>query len=64
MDLPATEEELNAALGALDAPSWEEVIIVDYDGAIPNLEDAVDCFFGIDQLNELAAAVKQVMDRG
>ena len=64
LDLPATEEELDAALGALDAPSWEEVVIVDYDGAIPNLENAVDCFLGIDQLNELAASVNQVMDRG
>ena len=63
LDLPATEEELDAALGALDAPSWEEVVIVDYDGAVPDLESAVDCFLGIDQINELADLVKQIIDR-
>ena len=64
LDLPATEEELDAALGALDAPSWEEVVIVDYDGAVPDLENAVDCFLGINQINELADLVKQIIDRG
>ena len=64
LNLPATEEELDAALGALDAPSWEEVVIVDYDGAVPGMEDAVCNSLDVDLINELAASVKQVMDRG
>ena len=64
VDFPATEEELDAALEALDAPSWEEVIIDSCDSPISGLECAIDCFLDIDQINELAASVKQIMDRG
>lgn len=65
LNLPATEEELDAALGKLDAPSWDEVICTDYDGTIPNLRDMTDdVFLDIEQLNEFSAAVRKVEQAG
>lgn len=64
IDLPATEAELNAVLQRLEAPSWDNVILTDYDGAIPDLTEMTDWFDGIERLNELALAVKQVEAMG
>ena len=64
LDLPVSEEDLHAALVKLNVLSWDEALITEYDGAIPHLDEIAESSDGVEQINELAAAVKQVMDRG
>lgn len=59
LELPATAQELDDALGKLDAPSWEEVVFRANDSAIPGILDDADLFYdGIQQINNLAQAIK------
>lgn len=65
LDLPATEEALDAALEKLGAPNWDSVILGVVDSAIPDLLDnAVPYFDGMQQLNELAKAVMRIEQTG
>lgn len=59
LDLPATEEELDAALGKLDAPNWDSVVLGVVDSAILDiLDDAELSIDGMDRINKLARAVQ------
>ena len=65
LDLPATEEELDAALGKLDAPNWDSVIFDVEDSAIPDILDDADLFFdGMDRINKLAQVIQYRKERG
>lgn len=65
LDLPATEEELDAALGKLDAPNWDSVILGVEDSAIPDILDDADLFFdGMDRINKLAQVIQYRKERG
>lgn len=65
VNLPATDDELDAALGQLDAPNWDSVIIREYDGAFSELPYISDMLFdGIDQINDFAKAIQQLEQEG
>lgn len=65
LDLPATEEALDAALEKLGVPDWDSVILGVVDSAIPNLLDnAVPYFDGMRQLNALAKVVMRIEQTG
>lgn len=64
LELPATEGELFAALVALDAPSWKEVVFRTEDSALPGFPDDVECLESIGQINELAQAAKKLDEAG
>lgn len=64
LDLPATEEELDAALEKLDAPNWDSVVLGVVDSAIPDiLDDAELSIDGMDHINKLARAVQYRQER-
>ena len=63
LDLPATEEQIQQALVDGGVASWEEAVLDVKDSAIPGVLENMDSLY-IDQMNELAAAVKQIMENG
>jgi len=64
LSLPATEEEIAAALVQLGNPPWSGVVFGVEDSAIPELLDDVDCFDGLEQFNRLAIMVKRLEETG
>ena len=64
LDLPASQERLDDALQKLNASSWDEVVFIDYDGAIPELPSVCEWIEGIEELIKLAEALKPVMESG
>jgi len=64
LHMPATEGELFAALVALEAPSWEEVVFHTVDSALPGFPDDSECLENIGQINELARTVKKLDEAG
>lgn len=64
LDLPATDEELDAALEKLDAPNWDSVVLGVVDSAIPEILDDADLFIdGMDDINKLAQAIQYRKER-
>jgi len=63
LDLPATEEQLHRALVDGGIASWEEAVLEVEDSAIPGVLENMDSLY-IDQMNELATEVKQIMEDG
>ena len=64
LELPATEGELFAALAALDAPSWKEVIFRTEDSALPGFPDDSEHLGSIGRINELAQTLKKLDEAG
>ena len=60
LTLPASEEELNAAQERLDAPNWENTVVLDYDGIFPNAALLANLPMELEVFNELAAAVRDM----
>ena len=58
--LPASEEELNAAQEQLGTLNWENTIVLDYDGVLPNAAFFADLPIELEAFNELAAAVRDM----
>ena len=63
LELPATQSELADALERSGAATWDEVVFQVEDCAIPYILEELD-YDGIDELNELARAIKQRDTRG
>lgn len=64
LELPATEEELDAALKKLDAPNWDSITLSVEDSAIPCvLEDADLSFDSMDHFNKLAQVIQYRKER-
>ena len=60
LTLPASEEELNAAQERLGTPNWEDAMVLDYDGVLPNAAFFADLPMELGKFNELAAAVRDI----
>lgn len=63
LELPAAQGALDQALEDCGAASWDEVVFRAEDSAIPYLLDELNCD-GIQELNELARAIKYREDQG
>ncbi len=64
LDLPASQERLDAVLQTLNAETWDEIHIVGCDGAIPNLLIPGGRLGSIGQLNALAETLEPVAEKG
>jgi len=64
LELPAAQQELDAALGRLGVHSWADVVFREEDSALPCFLYKVDLTNGIEPLNELAEAVRRVDSAG
>lgn len=60
LDLPASEEALAAAQEQLGTLNWENTVVLDYDGIIPNAAIFADLPMEIEAFNEFAKAVKDI----
>ena len=58
--LPASEEEQNAAQEQLGTLKWENTIVLDYDGILPNAAFFADLPMELEAFNELAVAVRDM----
>ena len=63
LDLPAAEAELLDAQEQLGAEGWEGVIVLDYDGIIPQAAEFADLPMELDAFNEFAESVKNMPSR-
>lgn len=57
LTLPATEEELDAAQVELGTANWENTVLLDYDGIIPNVAYFADLPAELEAFNEFAGSV-------
>ena len=60
LNLPATEAELSAAQEQLGTLEWENAVVLDYDGILPNAASFADRPVELEAFNELAAAVRDM----
>ena len=60
LDLPATEAKLSAAQEQLGTLKWENTVVLNYDGILPNAASFADRPVELEAFNELAAAVRDV----
>ena len=60
LDLPASEEALAAAQEQLGTPNWENTVVLNYDGILPNAAFFADLPMEIEAFNEFAAAVRDM----
>lgn len=60
LELPATQDQMNAVLEKLGLPNWEGAVVTEFDGAIPDLDIDLYHMGGLDTLNELAMRVRQL----
>ena len=58
--LPASEEELTAVQEQLGTLNWENIVVLDYDGILPNAAFFADLPMELEAFNELAAAVRDM----
>lgn len=63
LELPATQDKLAEALERSGAATWDEVVFLVEDCAIPRILEEMDND-GIDELNELARAIKRRAIKG
>ena len=63
LELPATQDKLAEALERSGAATWDEVVFLVEDCAIPRILEEMD-YDGIDELNELARAIKRRATKG
>ena len=60
LDLPASEEALAAAQEQLGTLNWENTVVLDYDGILPNAAFFADLPMELEAFNEFAAAVRDM----
>ena len=60
LDLPASEKELEEAQERLGTLQWENTVVLDYDGIIPNAAAFADLPTEMESFNEFAKAVKNI----
>ena len=60
LELPASEKELEDAQERLGTLQWENTVVLDYDGIIPNAATFADLPMEIEAFNEFAKAVKDI----
>ena len=60
LDLPASEEALAAAQEQLGALNWENTVVLNYDGILPNAAFFVDLPAELEAFNEFAKAVQDM----
>ena len=58
--LPASEKELEEAQEQLGTLQWENTVVLDYDGIIPNALEFADLPMEMEEFNEFAKAVKNI----
>lgn len=63
LDLPASEKELEEAQEHLGTLQWENTVVLDYDGIIPNVAAFADLPMEMEEFNEFACAVKNIPAR-
>ena len=60
LDLPASEEALAAAQEQLGTPNWENTVVLNYDGILPNAAFFADLPSELETFNEFAKAVQDM----
>ena len=60
LDLPASEEALAAAQEQLGTLKWENTVVLNYDGILPNAASFADRPVELEAFNELAVAVRDM----
>lgn len=60
LDLPASEESLAAAQEQLGTLNWENTVVLNYDGILPNAAFFVDLPAELEAFNEFAKAVQDM----
>lgn len=60
MDLPASEEALAAAQEQLGTLNWENTVVLNYDGILPNAAFFADLPTELEAFNEFAKAVQDI----
>lgn len=60
LDLPASEKKLEEAQERLGTLQWENTVVLDYDGIIPNAAEFADLPMEMEAFNEFAKAVKNI----
>ena len=60
LDLPASEETLAAAQEQLGTLNWENTVVLNYDGIIPNVATFADLPMEMESFNEFTKAVKDI----
>ena len=60
LELPASEKELEDAQERLGTLQWENTVVLDYDGIIPNAAIFADLPIEIEAFNEFAKSVKDI----
>ena len=63
LDLPASEEALVAAQEQLGTLNWENTVVLNYDGIIPNVATFADLPMEMESFNEFTKAVKDIPAR-
>lgn len=63
LNLPASEKELEEAQERLGTLQWENTVVLDYDGIIPNAAAFADLPTEMEAFNEFAKAVKNIPAR-
>lgn len=63
LGLPASEKELEEAQERLGTLQWENTVVLDYDGIIPNAATFADLPMEMEAFNEFAYAVKNIPAR-
>ena len=63
LDLPASEETLAAAQEQLGTLNWENTVVLNYDGIIPNVATFADLPMEMESFNEFTKAVKDIPAR-
>ena len=60
LDIPASEEALAAAQEQLGTLNWENTVVLDYDGILPNAAFFADLPSELETFNEFAKAVQDI----
>ena len=60
LDLPATEAELSAVQEQLGTLNWENTVVLNYDGILPNAAFFTDLPSELEAFNEFAKAVQDM----
>ena len=60
LDLPASEESLAAAQEQLGTLNWENTVVLNYDGILPNAAFFADLPSELEMFNEFAKAVRDI----
>ena len=60
LDLPATEAKLSAAQEQLGTLNWENTVVLNYDGILPNAAFFADLPSELETFNEFAKAVQDI----